>query len=234
VAKGRQGDTWIYSYADTLDGAKRALNDAKKALETFSALYGDYPYPAYTLCSVDFPFGGMEYPGLCMVGEGYYLESRKDTLELVIAHETAHQWFYGLVGSDQVKNSWQDEALSEYAMLRYVEKRYGQGSFENLRYYRVDAPMQELIPGSLTPGSPIDYFSGFSDYSSVVYGRGAALLLALDEILPKGTDAFLRAYTEKFAFSYVTRAEFEAFLQEHSGMDLSPLLLDYLDTAFSL
>ena len=61
----------------------------------------------------------------------------------------------------------------------------------------------------------------------------AALLLALDEILPKGTDDFLRAYAEKYAFSYVTRAEFEAFLREHSGMDLSPLLLDYLDTAFS-
>ena len=233
LASGRVGETWVYSYAKTDVGARRALTYARKALETFSVLYGAYPYPSYTLCSVDFPFGGMEYPALCMIGESCYLDSMADSLELVVAHETAHQWFYALVGSDPFYQPWQDEALCEYAALSYVRKRYGQGSFETLKYYRVDAPMRENIPGSLTPGSPIDYFGTLNDYSAVVYGRGAALLIALDEILPRGTDAFLRAYAEKFAFSYVTRAEFEDFLNDYAGMDLSPLLLDYLDTALS-
>ena len=202
MVKGRQGGTEVYAYAPTREGAKRALEYARRALETFSSLYGAYPYPAYTVCSAQFPFGGMEYPALCMVEEGYYLESRKDTLELVIAHETAHQWFYGLVGSDQVKNPWQDEALSEYAMLRYVQKRYGRGSFESLKYYRVDAPMQEMIPGSLTPGTPIDYFSSFADYASVVYGRGAAdtkgslcaILFGMEEMLREGITPPVNVY----------------------------------------
>ena len=204
-----------------------------KALDTFSALYGEMPCPALTVCSADFPFGGMEYSGLCMIGESNYLDSRADTLELTVAHETAHQWFGGLVGSDQVKNPWQDEALCQYAMLRYVRARYGQGSFETLKALQVDAPMRESIPGALTPGSPIDYFGNLSDYSTVVYGRGAALLLALDEILPQGVDAFLRAYAETFAFRYVAREAFEEFLNEQGQMDLRPLLLDYLDTAWS-
>jgi len=230
AAAARQGDTMVYSYARTEAGAKRALNYAKKALETYARLYGDYPWPAYTVCSVDFPFGGMEYPGFCMLGQGYYLESRADSLELLIAHETAHQWFYALVGSDSIRHPWQDEALCEYAVLRYVERRYGQATYETLKYFRTDAPMRENVPGNLTPGSPIDYFPNLTDYSTVVYGRGAALMEALNAIIPGGLDGFLRRYVEEYGFSFADRADFEALLTEYTGMDLTPLLIDYLDT----
>ncbi len=230
TAKARLGDTLILSYAAGEEEARAALKYGKKALETFSSLYGPYPYPVYTLCQTDFPFGGMEYPALSMIGKSLYAGDKRETLELTVAHETAHQWFYALVGSDQALSPWQDEALCEYAMLRYVQKRYGQSSFDTLKYYRADAPMAEGVSGSLTPGSPISYFSNFTDYRTVVYGRGAALLLALDEFLPGGTDAFLKAYVQAFSFGYVTRARFEAFLNRYSGLDAGPLLLDYLDT----
>lgn len=231
TAELRAGDTRILSYAQSAEGARRAAEYARKAVETFSALYGAYPYPSLSVCAVDFPFGGMEYSGLVMIGEGYFLESRRDDLELTVAHEAAHQWFYSLVGSDQVFSPWQDEALCQWAVLRYVRARYGQGSYETLKYYQVDAPMAENIPGSLTPGSPIDYFGSLSDYSSVVYGRGAALLAALDEMLEGGADDFLRAYAASFAWRFATRGDFERFLNDYAGMDCSPLLLDYLDTA---
>ena len=230
IAKGQAGNTRILSYAETAAEARRALDDAKKALETFSELYGEYPYPALSVCEVSFPFSGMEYSALCMIGNGQYAEDKVDSLELTVAHETAHQWFYALIGSDGVNQPWQDEALAEYAMLRYVGKRYGQSSFETLRYYRVDSAMMENVPGSPTPGSPISYYNNYQDYRTVVYGRGAALLLALDEFLPGGTDAFLRAYVKEFAFQFVTREQFESFLNSYSGLDAGPLLLDYLDT----
>ncbi len=230
VAQGKAGNTLVLSYAADSGEAKRALEDAKKALETFSALYGEYPYPTLSVCKADFPFGGMEYPALCMIGKDQYLAEKSDSLELTVAHETAHQWFYALVGSDQALSPWQDEALCEYAMLRYVGKRYGQGSFEALKYYRADAPMMEHVPGSLTPGSPISYYNNYQDYRTVVYGRGAALLLALDDFLPGGADAFLKAYGKEFAFRLVSRKQFEDFLNAYSGLDASPLLLDYLDT----
>ncbi|MBQ9265111.1 MAG: M1 family metallopeptidase [Clostridia bacterium] len=231
MASGRAGNTPVYAYALSREGARRAMEDARKAIETFTSLYGDFPYPSLSVCSVDFPFGGMEYSGLVMIGQTYFLDTWKDTLELTVAHETAHQWFYGLVGSDQVNAPWQDEALCQYAMLRYVRARYGQSSFDSLKYYQVDAPMMERIPGSLTPGSPIDYFGSLTDYSAIVYGRGAALLLALEEMLPQGIDAFLAAYADRFAYQFVSRAEFESFLNTWAGADCSPLLLDYLDTA---
>ena len=232
-ASCRVGDTMVYSYARDEQKARRALEDAAKALETYSRLYGRYPWPSLTVCSADFPFGGMEYAAFMLISDTNYMDMYQDSLELVIAHETAHQWFYGLVGSDQWRHPWQDEALCEYASLRYVEQRYGRDSYETLKYFRVDMPMQEHIPGTLTPGSPIDYFAGLDDYSAIVYGRGAGLLVALDEMLPGGADGFLKAYAERFAFDFVSREEFEQFLQQYAGMDMAPLLLDYLDTSFS-
>lgn len=231
IASARAGSTVIRAYARSDAGARAAADDARRAVETFQALYGPYPYPSLSVCEADFPFGGMEYSGLVMVSGDYFAQEKRDTLEVTVAHEAAHQWFYGLVGSDQVFSPWQDEALCQWAALRYVRKMYGQGSYETLKYYQVDAPMMENVPGSLTPGSPIDYFGTLGDYSTVVYGRGAALLAALDEMLPKGADDFLRAYADAYRYQFVTRQEFEALLNRYAGMDCFPLLLDYLDTA---
>lgn len=230
LSSGKAGDTQVLSFAKDQAASKRALRFARQALETYEALYGSYPYPTYTVCSTSFAPGAMEYPSLCVIDEKYFAPEQKETLELLIAHETAHQWFYALVGSDPVNQPWQDEAISEYAMLRYIQKRYGQTAFENLRYYRVDAPMQEIIPGGLTPGSPIHHFSSLMDYRSIVYGRGAALMLALDTFMQGKADTFLREYAETYAFSLASRNDFETLLNRFAQSDLTALVEDYLDT----
>ena len=224
------GDTKVTAYARDEKSAESALSFAVNALKTYKSLYGDYPYPLYSVCSAAFAPGAMEYPCMAMIDDAYFAESKKDTLELIIAHETAHQWFYALVGSDSVNQPWQDEALCEYALLRYAQKQYGQEAFSNLRYYRADAPMMERIPGGLTPATPIDYFSSLTDYRTIVYGRGASLILSLDMFVPGGMDAFLKAYAEEYAFSIAGRNDFETSLNAYAGKDVSPLLQDYLDT----
>lgn len=223
------GGIQVYAYAPTRACASRAAKDAAQALRVYQKLYGDYPYETLTLCAVDFPFGGMEYPGLMFVGLAYCEDDLADTLELVIAHETAHQWFYALVGSDQVSQPWQDEALCEYAMLRYVREIYGQSAYQNLVITRVTAPMRERIAQPLTPATPIADFGSLDAYTSVVYGRGAAFLLAVEEMTGK-LDAFLRSYCDAFAFSMASRQDFERLLNAVTGEDLTPLALDYLDT----
>lgn len=223
----RDGIT-LRSFAFTADGAAETLADAASMLHTFSELYGPYPWREYTVCETDFVFSGMETPCLTFISSELY--GAADTRELTLAHETAHQWFYALVGSDSFYQPWQDEALAEYAMLSYVRKRYGQSAFETLYYYRAEMPMRENIAGNLTPGSPVSCFSSLSDYRSVVYGRGAALLNALDTLLPDGVNAFLKEYCERNAFRNASRGAFEELLNARAGMDVSPLVLDYIDT----
>ena len=228
-ASARSHGVLVSAYAAERSQASRAVQYAAKALEIYSALYGEYPYDTFSLCAAEFPFGGMEYPGLIFIGAPYFAADRKDSLELVIAHETAHQWFYGMVGSDPFNHPWQDEALCEYATLRYVRERYGAGAYENLRLLRADAPMRENIPFPLVPDSPISDFSRLDIYSSIVYGRGLAFLLAAEEMTGK-LDAFLAEYCRRFAFRIASREDFELLLCAETGADLMPLMKDYLDT----
>lgn len=219
----------VTAYGPDAAGAKRAANDAAQALKIFADLYGAYAWDSLTLCAVDFPFGGMEYPGLVFLSLPQFEADWADTLELTIAHETAHQWFYALVGSDQFREPWQDESLCEYATLRYALKRYGQNAYENLKITRIDAPMRERVSQPVTPATPIDYFGTLDTYSTVVYGRGAAFLMAVEEMTGKA-DAFLRAYCDQYAFQRANRQDFTALLNSVTGSDLLPLMTDYLDT----
>ena len=219
----------VNAYAPSSDGAKRAAEDAARALAVFGDLYGDYAWDALTVCAADFPLGGMEYTGLIVADQSYFDRDWADTLELLLAHETAHQWFYALVGSDQVNEPWQDEAVCEYAMLRYVLEKYGRSAYENLRVTRVDAPMRERILQPVTPATPITGFGAADIYSAVVYGRGAAFLLAVEEMTGR-LDSFLKAYCDRYAFGIASRDDFLRLLNGVTGEDLAPLMTDYLDT----
>ena len=219
----------VTAYALSRDGAKKAVDYAVKALRYCASHYGDYAYSSFSVCSIDFPFGGMEYPQLVMISSSCFDKDSADTLELTLVHETAHQWFYGLVGSDSFNQPWQDETLCEYTVLRYVKERYGTDSYRTLRATRVDAAMQDPLPLAVTPGSPISYYSSYSAYSSVVYGRGTAFLLDADEMTGK-VDAALKAYCEKYAFRIASRDDLLTTLCDSCEADLYPLAVDYLDT----
>ena len=225
----KQAGDVLIRVLSTSEQGRQALKLSEKILETLCGLYGKYPYDTLTVAEIDFPFGGMEYPALVMVDRSYFT-AEGDTLELLLAHEIAHQWFYALAGSDGFNHPWQDEAASQWAALRYVGARYGKDSEENLKYYYVDAPMQENGLDIFTPGSPVSYFGDYMAYDSVVYGRGCALFYALDAFLMGSMDECLKAYCHAEPFGLYTRKDFEEAVSDFSGKDSLPLITDYLDT----
>ena len=109
------GDTQVnyYYFADT--DAETSLATAVGMMEYLNKNVGSYPYEQYSVVETDFCYGGMEYPCLSMVTSG------SNSYQEAIAHETAHQWFYGLVGNDQICNAWMDEGLSEYLTYLYMD-----------------------------------------------------------------------------------------------------------------
>lgn len=229
AAQAMEGDVLVSVYAADAARAREALDYARAALRIYSGLYGDYPYQSLSLGEIDFPHGGMEYPGMAMLGSAT-LTTGGRTLEYAIAHEIAHQWWYAVVGSDPVNNAWQDEALCEYSLLSYVEARYGAAQQESLYQSRIAPSMRVTVPRGVTPGAPLSYFSSMSQYSTLVYGRGTALICALDQLTDGGMNAFLRQYYSRYRFRRATREDFTALLGEQSGMDIAPLMVDYLDT----
>lgn len=229
IAQEVRDNVLVSAFATSQARARELLEDGRQALACFSARYGAYPYQSYTLCEINFPMGGMEYPGLAMIAADR-LDAGGETLETVVAHETAHQWWYAVVGSDPVNQAWQDEALCEFSVLEYGEERYGAAWRQEREQREIESALRVTVPHGVTPGAPLERFLTMSEYSLVVYDRGAAMLCALDRMLGGELDAFLRAYYERFAFKRATREDFEALLEQVTGEDLAPLIRDYLDT----
>lgn len=103
-------------YAD--EKAEETLALAAEAFAYYEKTFGEYPYATYTLAQTGLCAAGMEYPRLSMLSDA--LDGAEKYR--AIAHETAHQWWYGVVGSDQLENAWQDEGLAEYSALSFFEE----------------------------------------------------------------------------------------------------------------
>lgn len=225
-----EGNTMIVAYATTAPGAKAMAQAAAKAIRCYTQQWGDYVYPTFTLCQVDFPFNGMEYPCLAMIGSDT-VQTGGDMLALTVAHETAHQWWAMQVGSDSYYQAWQDESLAFYAQMDYIGQTTGTQAREEAILYNIEMALRITIPRGVTPGSPIDYFADLSEYSTVVYQRGAALWVALENLMGRDVlNEALRDYQDKYRFKIATRQDLTDVLSGYAGMDITALMVDYLDT----
>ena len=104
----------------------------------FSKYYGDYPYNHITAVDGDLSAGGgMEYPNITVIAS----MPSKHLLEMVIMHEVGHNWFYGIVGSNERYHTWMDEGLNDYSNIRYWQDKYKDA---NERFV-VFAPIQDKL-----------------------------------------------------------------------------------------
>ena len=164
---------------------RAALDAAADALRAFGTAWG--PYPGRELDLVDAPLG-MEYPELVLTAP------RRQ----VVAHEAAHQWWWGLVGSDQAAHPWLDESLAQYASLRLA----GGAS----------APCSGPSDGAA--GRPMAYWERHAAaYGPVVYSGGACAWQALERAWGRAPlDAALRSYVAAHRFGLATPADLRAAL----------------------
>jgi aminopeptidase N len=148
-------------------------------------------------------------------------------LESAVAHEVAHQWFYNVVGNDQVDEPWVDEALVQYLTGLYYRDVYGEEGYEgfkeswNSRWGRVDF---EDIP----IGFPVEGYDGIA-YGAIVYGRGPLFMDALAEKMGQETfNVFLRDYYETNKWGIGTASEFEELAERHCDCDLSDIFEEWV------
>jgi hypothetical protein len=208
-----------YIEGDDLYG-ERALDYARTALEIFNDYFGEYPYPHFAVAASDFYLGGMEYPNLVMIGRQFYVEG--DLLEYVVVHETAHQWWYGLVGNNEIKEPWLDEALTEYSTMLYYERRYGREHFEEIYEEYILTPYK-LYEMTAAPGAinqPLWDFQRWGEYSALVYYRGAIMLMELENVLGKvEMQKALQQYFRSNMYKNATTSDFVDAINRVSGRE---------------
>jgi len=220
------GDQVVYSYYVPGNEAagRAALDAAAKALELFTEMYGPYPYPAYRLCETDFS-GGLEFSGLTFLGSTFYDQydgTARVSLISLTAHEVSHQWFYGLVGSDQVSEPWLDEALAQYSSYLYYE-RYLPGDKE----WWWDTEIRQYAPAGKID-LLIYQFRNNRDYMNAVYRRGAEFVQDLRETMGDPAFlAFLKEYVRRYSYQMAKSRDFFTMVQEFTTADLMPLQETY-------
>ena len=160
-----------------------ALRLATAALRHYSQTYGNYPWQTFTLVVVpDLVNEGIEYPTLVFVARG-------SMEKLVVHHETAHQWFYSLVGNNQARDPWLDEALATWAQER-LDGIDGEGFY---------GPAHHV-------GAPMTFWAGKARrYYREVYGGGPEALRSLHA--PAKVDCALRLYVAHDAYRIAVPAD---------------------------
>ena len=188
------GETTVTSYylPDHERAGREALRSAVDALKVYNARFGLYPLSELDVAETSFTIagvpGGMEFPGIVFIGSDFYRPDGvfASDLDVVVAHEVAHQWWYGVVGNNQVDEPWLDEAFATFASIIYVEDQQGAQAAEDALWSQAVLPYQlvQLLGGDGPVGaSLLDFDDNLIVYQALVYGKGALFLAQLRELL---------------------------------------------------
>lgn len=204
------------------------LDTAEESLRIFGQRYAPYPYSEYDLVATPTFALGVEYPGLVALSTQLYDPSAPDFyLESTVAHETGHQWFYNLVGDDQLDQPWLDESLTQFITWQYYADRYGQTAAEGFKE-SLTSRWQNVDNAPIPVGQPVAAYSD-REYSAIVYGRGALFFFALrDEIGQEAFDVFLKTYTTRYSWNIATTEALKTTAEATCGCDLTPLFAQWV------
>ena len=222
-------------------GAASVLDDGVEAVRIYSDRFGPYPYEELDLVDVDVGGGaaGIEFPQLVFIGDDYYdapatIYGVPGYLEMLVVHEVAHQWWYGLVGNDQYVDAFIDEGLASYSEAIYFEARYGpEVGQATLDFYLKANYLAWLFErGDGVVHQPTDSYPDPNVYSVFNYYKASLGFDAIHDAI--GDDAFfaaLPAYVAEFRFGIATPADLLAAFEEASGQDLDELWRHWFEAA---
>jgi len=222
--QGIQLHLWHYGdRASTSHGSTRQIMDiARKALTAFRDRFGVYPYQ--TLHIVQNPIDtGLEFPGLILVSDQSW---EQGTAERIVVHEIAHQWFYGLLGNNQVEHPWLDEGLATYSEFVYTIYHATPKVAQQLT--RAEQAKVEQFTQTIAQKQRPDLKLNLSvaefqaDYGSFAYQRGGQFYLWLEQQL--GREIVYRAlkhYVQRQRYEVTTTKDLKQALERSSGKDLT-------------
>ena len=201
VASRVVGNTEIKYYYYNDSSPNSSLLAAAESVEYFNNTFGTYAYPTLSVVQTGFCYGGMEYPALTMISDS--LDSTGTVYTIV--HENAHQWWYAMVGSDQINCAWQDEGLAEYSSLMFFEN-HPSYSFTRTgivgsatKAYRAYFSVYNQIFGEVNTAMnrPLSEFESDYEYANIAYNKGLVLFDMLRQSV--GDEKFVSALKEYFS-----------------------------------
>jgi hypothetical protein len=204
-----------YMLAQNAEYADEMLDYVEGQIRTLQDKIGPYPFAELDMVDAPGAFGGIEYPGVIFIG----VVGPDDFFEIATVHEVGHQWFYSVVGDDQLREPWLDEAAATYTEVLYFESVKGSARqiLDEFRSYLENAS------GADRPiGLPVSEYD--DDYALVVYIKGALFFDALrQELGDQVFFQFLRNYYAAERYGFASTVEFQAEAESTCACDLDAL-----------
>lgn len=191
--------------------ADRWLEEAAAILNFYSCTWGSYPYPEFKVVFVPMKgFHGMEYSGLVFMSEDLLAAgSDRQRTRFILAHEIAHQWWYGMVGNDQVREPWLDEGLANWGAYKYL----GQNGQDITRF--------DSAGLNTSLNRELSQMYSRSDYYSTAYTGGESFWFGLEQELgEEKVKQVLRRYLANYRFRMATTSDLLQVIRQEAKRDM--------------
>jgi len=199
----------------------RYLNIIRASLKQFDVRYGPYPYKIITIIDPEpgSEMEGMEYPTLITAGTSWF-DPTYET-EITAEHEFGHQYWYGMVATNEFEDAWLDEGINSYTEAEVTGAILGR---ETSGFDRPWANLSDAAGHYLEYIDMADYdpvtrnawqFRNAASYGEITYGKTAVLLETLEGIIGKDTmDEAMQTYFTRYRFQHPTAEDFLHTIEE--------------------
>lgn len=190
---------------------------AKKAVLHYSNLVGEYPYSTVKVVEGPKSFGGgMEYPTITIISP----MQNRSLLDRVIAHELGHNWFYGILGTNERKHPWMDEGMNSYYENLYVNatKRKTITQLEQILLETLSATHKDQAIETTA-----EHFS-IANYALVAYYKTSKWMSLLSKELGAATfNKTMQSYFKQWQFKHPQPQDFKKSIEDASGRNLDSI-----------
>ncbi|HKF01568.1 MAG TPA: M1 family metallopeptidase [Candidatus Sulfotelmatobacter sp.] len=211
---------------DQVDRHEKITRDT---LDRFEKWYGPYPYKTLTVVDPepDSASEGMEYPTFITGGTSWFMPQGLGFPEVVVEHEFGHQYWYGMVATNEFEDAWMDEGINSYTEVKVLDSILGKNT-SMINWARMTLGEREeqqfgyasVADRDAMAQNAFDYYNSNS-YGGITYGKTASVLLTLEGIIGEDTMAkAMHTYFMKYRFTHPTKEDFLKTIEEVSGKDV--------------
>ncbi len=223
LESGREVECWAMFLPSSSRLWRQAATYVRRAVEFYSAHVGEYPWPQATaVLGALSAGGGMEYPMVTVISDA----ASEESLDEIIAHEVGHNWFYGVLASNERAYPWLDEGLNSYYEQRYMEHYYGQQNARSSKSRNAADPknfgsLSRLLSVALvrvgdtqTPATPVEALTR-TGYFATAYVKPPLYLQWLEKASGRLLfDRAMKHYFQRWQFRHPYPEDLQAAWRE--------------------
>ncbi len=231
----------VQSYTNTPEALEPSLIAARNALKFYSEKVGSYPYNQLSVIEMPISFaGGMEYPMI-----GTFSSSSGVMMDVEIAHEVGHNWWYGILANNERQEPFLDEGINSYyeieyskmnqpfnvlhgALINIAEKIFGIDYIPDEKMRRISVIYQQRVNAQQAIDTKSQGLSDMNYYTSL-YAKGALAMHYLKTYLGENDfDKAIQNFYKQYTFKHYTLDDLKNSMEKSTGKNLSWFFEDYL------